>query len=186
MLYAIIVALMIVVAKPVLAAQESKIINKHETQAVEKKVTIVADKSTKPGIDSIVDDTAVKATDSKQAEQPVQKEIQSTPVEASVTCEQAIRQVWPRDLQDGAIIVSQNENRNQNPAAIGSVNPDKYGSRDYGCFQINDHWHPAYFTDGDWSDPIWAAKYALMIYQGRQSSNGNGWSAWYAVQGILW
>ena len=117
---------------------------------------------------------------------PAVAQQQSTPVASPVTCEQAIRQVWPAHLQDGAIIVSQHENRRQDPAAVGAVNPDSVGSRDYGCFQINDYWHPAYFAEGDWKDPVWAAKYALKIYEGRQRTDGNGWTAWYAVQGVLW
>lgn len=119
------------------------------------------------------------------APKPAQVKQQSTPV-ASVTCEQAIRQVWPTHLQDGAITVSLHENRRQDPAAVGAINPDSVRSRDYGCFQINDYWHPAYFTDGDWKDPVWAAQYALRIYQDRQATNGNGWTAWYAVRGVLW
>ena len=81
-------------------------------------------------------------------------------------------------------MVRTHENRGNNPEAVGATNFD--GSTDYGCFQINDRWHPDYFNNGDWRDPIWAAKYALTIYQGRQATNGNGWSAWYAVRGILW
>ena len=127
-----------------------------------------------------------KTTETPQPAPAVAQKQQSTPVASPVTCEQAIRQVWPAHLQEGAIIVSQHENRQQDPAAVGAVNPDSVGSRDYGCFQINDHWHPSYFTDGDWKDPVWAAQYALKIYNGRQAANGNGWTAWYAVQGILW
>lgn len=65
------------------------------------------------------------------------------------------------------------------PDAVGAVNND--GSRDFGCFQINNRWHPQFFAEGDWRDPYHNARYALKIYNGR----GN-WSAWYAVRGILW
>lgn len=141
---------------------------------------------TEPPKQQPTEDAAVAKTPApEQPAKVVQETTQSTPV-APVTCEQAIRQVWPPNLQEGAIIVSQHENRLQDPAAIGAVNPDSYGSRDYGCFQINDHWHPAYFAEGDWKDPVWAATYALKIYEGRQRTNGNGWTAWYAVQGVLW
>ncbi len=102
------------------------------------------------------------------------------------TCRSAIAKVWPAHLQAGAITVMTHENRREDPSAKGAVNPDAQGSQDFGCFQINNYWHPAYFTDGDWSDPVWAAKYALTIYQGRLVKDGVGWTAWYAVEGILW
>jgi hypothetical protein len=79
-----------------------------------------------------------------------------------------------------------NENRREDPSAKGAVNPDAQGSQDFGCFQINNYWHPDYFSGGDWTDPVWAAKYALGIYQGRLARDGVGWTAWYAVEGILW
>lgn len=110
----------------------------------------------------------------------------STKASQPLTCREAIDQVWPTALRDGAKIVLEHENRSEDPHAVGGVNPDEYQSRDYGCFQINDYWHPAYFSGGDWQDPKWAAEYALQIYQGRQASEGNGWRAWYAVEGILW
>lgn len=109
----------------------------------------------------------------------------SPPASQPLTCREAIDQVWPTALRDGAKIVLEHENRSENPRAVGVENSDQWRSRDYGCFQINDHWHPDYFA-GDWQDPKWAAEYALRIYTGRQAATGNGWSAWYAVQGILW
>ena len=102
------------------------------------------------------------------------------------TCRSAIAKVWPAHLQAGAITVMTHENRREDPSAKGAVNADAQGSQDFGCFQINNYWHPAYFTGGDWSDPLWAAQYALTIYEGRQAATGNGWRAWYAVQGVLW
>lgn len=102
------------------------------------------------------------------------------------TCRSAIAKVWPAHLQAGAITVMTHENRREDPSAKGAVNADAFGSQDFGCFQINDYWHPAYFTDGDWQDPMWAAQYALRIYEGRKARDGIGWTAWYAVQGILW
>lgn len=154
-------------------AQESRTLTKPEAQETVQEVA-AATKESKPGMESIEGDTVQQATAK-----------QSKPTEVP-TCESAIRQVWPKHLQEGAILVSINENRMQDPTAVGAVNDDGLGSRDYGCFQINDYWHPSYFTDGDWQDPVWAAKYALHIYEGRQSTTGNGWTAWYAVQGILW
>lgn len=119
--------------------------------------------------------------------QPVeQAKPPSTTASQPLTCREAIDQVWPTALRDGAKTVLVHENGKEDPHAVGGVNNDGVGSRDYGCFQINDHWHPAYFSEGDWKDPKWAAEYALKIYQGRAALNGNGWSAWYAVEGILW
>ena len=96
------------------------------------------------------------------------------------SCRQAIAHTWPAHLQEGAIIVMMKESGDR-PNAIGAVNKDAHGSQDFGCFQINNYWHKAFFANNDWSDPVANAKYAYSIYQGR----GN-WTAWYAVQGILW
>ena len=137
--------------------------------------------------------TAVKqhyyeVTQTHHTPAPIEKVITptapSTQASQPLTCREAIDQVWPTALRDGAKLVLVHENRSENIAAEGAVNWD--GSKDWGCFQINDKWHPAYFTEGDWKDPVWAAEYAYKIYQGRQASEGNGWRAWYAVQGILW
>ena len=108
------------------------------------------------------------------------------PAPAPETCRSAIAKVWPAHLQAGAITVMTNENQREDPSAKGAVNPDAQGSQDFGCFQINNYWHPDYFTGGDWTDPVWAAQYALGIYQGRLARDGIGWTAWYAVEGILW
>jgi len=97
------------------------------------------------------------------------------------SCRDAIAQTWPAHLQAGAITVMTHENRSENPAAVGAVNNDGVGSQDFGCFQINNYWHKAFFASNDWRDPVANARYAYTIYQGR----GN-WSAWYAVKGILW
>lgn len=97
------------------------------------------------------------------------------------SCRDAIRQTWPAHLQEGAIIVMTHENRSENPAAVGAVNNDGHGSQDFGCFQINNYWHKGFFASNDWRDPVANARYAYTIYQGR----GN-FTAWYAVQGILW
>lgn len=143
-----------------------------------------------------------EVTHTQHIPQPIEKVITPTaaaapvvtpPVEeppsikaSPLTCREAIDAVWPTALREGAKLVLVHENRSENPAAEGVVNRDEYSSKDWGCFQINDHWHPAYFAEGDWRDPVWAAQYALKIYQGRQASEGNGWRAWYAVQGVLW
>lgn len=129
-------------------------------------------------IEKVITPTAAAAPVVAPIEDP--PSIQASPL----TCREAIDQVWPTALREGAKLVLVNENRSENIAAEGAVNGD--GSKDWGCFQINDYWHPAYFAEGDWKDPVWAAQYALKIYEGRQQSEGNGWRAWYAVQGILW
>lgn len=66
------------------------------------------------------------------------------------------------------------ENGTEAPARIGGLNYD--GSRDYGCFQLNDKAHPGFFGTQDWRNPEANARYAYSIYKGR----GN-FSAWYAV-----
>lgn len=132
-------------------------------------------------IERVITPTAAAAPVVAPIEEPP-----STQASQPTTCREAIDAVWPTALREGAKIVLVHENRSENIAAEGVVNKDEYASKDWGCFQINDHWHPAYFSQGDWRDPVWAAQYALKIYEGRQASEGNGWRAWYAVQGVLW
>lgn len=96
-----------------------------------------------------------------------------------LSCREAIAQVFPKHLQAGAITVLVHENRKEDPLATGKMN--RNGSRDYGCFQINDAAHKAFFATKDWKNPLHNAQEALNIYNGR----GN-WTAWYAVRGILW
>lgn len=153
-----------------------------------QKAAVVEDIVTPKAAAKAPETTPKQAQDEEKAEpvKPKTEKPPSTTASRPLTCREAIDQVWPTALRDGAKIVLEHENRSENTAAVGGVNPDQWGSRDYGCFQINDHWHPDYFTQGDWKDPKWAAEYALRIYNGRQASEGNGWRAWYAVQGILW
>jgi hypothetical protein len=67
------------------------------------------------------------------------------------------------------------ENGAENPARVSGLNSD--GSRDFGCFQINNFAHAGFFASSDWSDPLQSSTYAYQhIFAGR----GN-WSAWYAV-----
>ena len=111
--------------------------------------------------------------------------ITPTPVPAG-SCEDAIAKIWPAELQDVARLVSLKESslisdRIGPLKANGTVGYNYDGSRDYGCFQINDKAHPQFFANGDWRDPYYNAQYALRLYQER----GN-WTAWYAVRGILW
>lgn len=60
------------------------------------------------------------------------------------------------------------------------------GSRDYGCLQINDKAHAAFIQSGKWSDPAENAAYGYTIYRQRLAVDGIGWTAWYAVAGVLY
>lgn len=104
----------------------------------------------------------------------------------SISCEEAIRQIWPIELQQGAIITARAESslRTNDIGPMmsdGSIGYNYDGSRDYGCFQINDKAHPDFFANNDWSNPVANAMEGLKIYNDR----GN-WTAWYAVAGILY
>jgi hypothetical protein len=117
---------------------------------------------------------------------PPARVAEATPQAPKGSCEEAIAAVWPANLQSGARLVAQKESSLKADQvgplrSDGSVGYNYDGSRDYGCFQINDKAHPHFFSGGDWSDPHQNAQYALRIYQER----GN-WTAWYAVEGILW
>lgn len=100
------------------------------------------------------------------------------PSYATTSCIDGINQAFPPHLREGAKIVQSYESGGRHDA-IGAVNWD--GSRDYGCFQINSKAHAGFFATQDWRDPVANAKYAYQLYTER----GN-WTAWYAVQGILW
>ncbi len=102
----------------------------------------------------------------------------TAPVMPAITaCRAAIKAVWPQDLQWGAQIVLERENRSENPKAKSKKNAD--GSYDYGCMQVNDK---AHFGSKGWTtleqifDPVFNARIGLAIYQER----GN-WSPWYSV-----
>ena len=66
------------------------------------------------------------------------------------------------------------ENGRETSDRIGAINSD--GSRDFGCFQLNNQAHPQFFASQNWADPVANSKYAYSIFRAR----GN-WSAWYAV-----
>jgi hypothetical protein len=97
--------------------------------------------------------------------------------QASVSCLEAARATWPPELLNGASMVIQRESGGRTDAT-GHINAD--GSQDFGCFQINNKAHPAFFAAHDWSDPYQNARYGYQIYRGR------GWASWYAVKGLLW
>lgn len=134
---------------------------------------------------SVRDTQIAKKAEQRRLVQLKEREAAKKPPEppspSAVSCREAIRRTWPSQLHDGAYIVLQHENRAEDPTAVGAVNSDGVGSQDFGCFQINNHWHAAFFAQSDWRDPVANAAYAYTIYQER----GN-WTAWYAVEGILW
>ena len=122
-----------------------------------------------------------KAEEARLAAAQAAVSVQPANTSSGGSCRAAIAQTWPAHLQSGAITVMTHENRAENPAAVGAVNQDEHRSQDFGCFQINNYWHKGFFANNDWRDPVANARYAYSIYQGR----GN-FTAWYAVQGILW
>lgn len=122
-----------------------------------------------------------KAEEARIAAAQAAVSVQPAATSSGGSCRAAIAQTWPAHLQSGAITVMTHENRSEDPNAAGKINNDEHRSQDFGCFQINNYWHKAFFANNDWRDPVANARYAYSIYQGR----GN-WTAWYAVQGILW
>jgi hypothetical protein len=66
------------------------------------------------------------------------------------------------------------ENGRETADRIGLANSD--GSRDFGCFMVNDQTHPEFFVSENWADPVANSWYAYSIFQAR-----GDWSAWYAV-----
>lgn len=128
---------------------------------------------------------AQKAQEAAKTKPSVPKTSAPIPAPAVAgSCRDAINQVFPAHLRAGAIVVLQHENRKEDPTAVGKVN--RNGSRDYGCFQINSGAHKAFFATKNWKDPVQNTQQALDIYNGRKAREGNGWRAWYAVEGILW
>lgn len=122
-----------------------------------------------------------KAEEARLAAAQAAVSVQPANTSSGGSCRAAIAQTWPAHLQSGAITVMTHENRAEDPNAAGAINNDEHRSQDFGCFQINNYWHKQFFANNDWRDPVANARYAYSIYQGR----GN-WTAWYAVQGILW
>lgn len=173
LLYTFVAVLAIVFIQPPSVAKEpTEPLNKPEVLEVPE-----IKKLDTPKLEPTADLTASKAPASESKAKTTQKKTTPKPVPAG-SCESAIAQVWPAELQSGAKLVAEKES-SLRADSIGGVNQD--GSQDFGCFQINNHAHPQFFANGDWSDPVYNAEYALKIYNGR----GN-WTAWYAVQGILW
>lgn len=97
-----------------------------------------------------------------------------TPKKVSVydtgACITAMKNVFPESLWTGAEKVLSHENGSLNPNAIGG--PNKNGTYDYGCFQIN--------GEKEALDPVVSATRAYDKYKGGRVG-ANNWSAWYAV-----
>lgn len=93
-------------------------------------------------------------------------------------CQAAMRRHWPAALWDEATITMTRES-GQRSTAEGAVNFD--GSRDYGCFQINNKAHAAFFAAHDWRDANANAAYGYQVYK-----DAGSWRPWFAVRGVLW
>ena len=101
------------------------------------------------------------------------------------TCRAAIRKYWPAPLWEQAYTVLDHENGKENPrATLHNAN----GSYDRGCMQVNSIHLGAYgWTNvDDIYNPDTNARVAYGIYQARKVAQGNGWRAWYSVQGLFW
>ncbi len=169
LLYAIVIVLSIAFVQPSHLATQTELSNFNKPEQLQEQSEV-------PRLVSTETSAVVAASELQSQANATVTETQN-PASAG-TCEEAIIAVWPANLQAGARIVAQKESGMRSDA-VGAVNYD--GSQDYGCFQINNFAHPAFFAGGNWSDPTYNAQYALAIYNGR----GN-WTAWYAVRGILW
>lgn len=114
--------------------------------------------------------------------------------QVSGDCYAAVKATWPQHLWAGAITVIEKEsgatsNKIGPLLPDGSIGHNADGSQDFGCFQINNFAHPNFFNTQNWSDPFQNAAYAYRIYLERErlpQYYKNGWTAWYAVEGILW
>jgi hypothetical protein len=178
LLYTIVAVLAVVFTQVPRQVQDTR-----PQEHLNKSETVAPAKADTPKATPTVEQPAVEET----APQPqVKTEVVNTQPAPAGSCEEAIAAVWPASLQSGARLVSTKESsmisdRIGPLKADGTVGYNYNGSRDYGCFQINDQAHPDFFANGDWRDPTYNAQYALKIYNER----GN-WTAWYAVRGILW
>lgn len=209
LLYTIVAVLAITFIQPPSLATKTEPNNTHLKTAVSaresNKAIVAAEANTqgKPGsqpdekssIQSQSNNQSVAPAEPVKAQQQApQAQLTSQASAPAGTCEEAIAAVWPADLQSSARLVSTKESsmirdRIGPLKPNGTVGYNNDGSRDYGCFQINDAAHPQFFQNGDWRNPKYNAQYALRIYQEREQrpqTYKNGWTAWYAVRGILW
>lgn len=117
-----------------------------------------------------------KEQQQRQLEQREESQRVVQAAQASVSCVEAARATWPPELMSGATLVIERESGGRTDATHANAD----GSTDFGCFQINNYAHPAFFATHDWRDPYQNAAYAYQIYLGRHN-----FSAWYAVKGLL-
>jgi hypothetical protein len=83
---------------------------------------------------------------------------------------------FPAEHVDDAVKVSQCENRSRTAETISLPNRDQWGSRDYGLFQLNDHWQ-GNRVGGDvqqFLDPEINVRVASEIFR----DSGYSWALW--------
>lgn len=79
----------------------------------------------------------------------------------------------PGKSQDLTISVAVALAESGGQTTVTHKNSDKYGSVDYGVWEINGYWHADLLARGNWSDPAYNAKMAYIIKTTR-----GGWSQW--------
>ena len=93
--------------------------------------------------------------------------------EKSLTWNDAIRQIFPKDEAGKMIRICMKENGKQNPHAL---NENTNGTYDYSWCQVNSCHKPSNMTDDEWKenlrDPMFNAQQVRKIYLSQ------GWSAW--------
>lgn len=158
----------IVALQPTPITEQSKI----ETKVNESEQQLNIQKTEEIKLATAQKDETTKP-DESDVPKTLKKEIPK--VTATGSCVEAMKQVFPEHLWNGAMIVLQHENGSLNPNA---THKNKNGSVDYGCFQINNE--PAALN------PIVSAQRAYQKYLHPRKVSNNGWNHWYAVKGILW
>lgn len=102
-----------------------------------------------------------------------------------------VTQYFPKGIGGEAIRIGMGES-GLNPNAISPPNDDQWGSRDWGLFQINDHWQEGrvrkmFNVPDDWSkeevmrlmlDPVKNILTALEIWEEQ------GWDPWSTAEGL--
>jgi len=142
-----------------------------ETKQSKSKETSFLEPASEPKQAEVVKDTT-----------PVQKPLETAPVQAqaivySTNCEDyrgIVARHFPADQIDNALLTMSKESG----CRADAVSP----TNDHGLMQINCTYHCQKVGGnvGALYDPETNIRLAGEIFSGR------GWSAWYAVQGILW
>lgn len=118
----------------------------------------------------IGDDVCVPVANKSVADQPPATKVTTTSTRKEV--EQIIREIWPDDLEDRALMIAQRES-NLKPYVVGGT-----ANCCYGLFQIYYRWHTSWLPSvGVTSakqllDPRLNALAAFKLYQ------RNGWGPW--------